>query len=220
IMAFIHPQSCECVKSELDLFAVPPTQTSIETGTWIEYNPVNSVAHGVPLEFQIQGTGQEYIDLANTLLYVAAKITKADGTDIDNTNAVGAVNLTLHSLFSEIDIKLNNTIITTTNNTYAYRAYLETVLSYGIEAKTSQLRAAGYYKDAPGHMEEGNPNDAQGRNTGIKARHALFADSRTVELIGKIHGDLFFTERYLPSECSLHVRLVRNRDAFCLMSGE
>src|SRR6185436_3207575 len=69
-------------------------------------------------------------------------------------------------------------------------------------------------------MEEGNPNDAQGRNTGIKSRHALFADSRTVELIGKIHGDLFFTERYLPSECSLHIRLVRNRDAFCLMSSE
>ena len=34
--AFVHRQSCEGVKSELDLFAVPPTQTSIEVGGWIE----------------------------------------------------------------------------------------------------------------------------------------------------------------------------------------
>ena len=35
-MAFVHPQSCEGVKSELDLFAVPPTQQSIDEGQWIE----------------------------------------------------------------------------------------------------------------------------------------------------------------------------------------
>ena len=219
-MAFIHPQSCECVKSELDLFAVPQTQTSIETGAWIQYNPVTALAHGVPIEFNILGTGQEYFDLANTLLYVSAKIIKADGTDIDNTNAVGPVNLTLHSMFSEIDIKLNDTMITTTNNTYAYRAYLETLVSFGSEAKASQLRSAMYYKDTANAMAEGNPHDANARNIGLKARHALFANSHTVEMIGKIHGDLFFTDRYLPSDCSLHIRLVKNKDAFCLMSDE
>ena len=39
-MAFVHPQSCECIKSELDIFAVPPTQTSIEHGQYVEYNPI------------------------------------------------------------------------------------------------------------------------------------------------------------------------------------
>ena len=29
VMAFVHEQSCECTKSELDLFSVPPTQTSM-----------------------------------------------------------------------------------------------------------------------------------------------------------------------------------------------
>jgi len=28
-MAFVHEQSCECTKSELDLFSAPPTQTSV-----------------------------------------------------------------------------------------------------------------------------------------------------------------------------------------------
>ena len=31
-MAFVDEQSCECTKSELDLFSVPPTQTSMESG--------------------------------------------------------------------------------------------------------------------------------------------------------------------------------------------
>lgn len=39
-MALIHPQSCPCVKSELDLFSVPPTQQSVEHGHWVEYHPV------------------------------------------------------------------------------------------------------------------------------------------------------------------------------------
>ena len=39
LMAFVHEQSCECTKSELDLFSVPPTQTSMEQGSWIEYHP-------------------------------------------------------------------------------------------------------------------------------------------------------------------------------------
>ena len=29
-MALVHPNSCECTKSELDLLGVPPTQTSVE----------------------------------------------------------------------------------------------------------------------------------------------------------------------------------------------
>ena len=65
-MAFIHQQSCEGVKSELDLFAVPPTQTSIDEGQWIEHQPMTSLDSGGPIEFVVPGTGDAYIDLANT----------------------------------------------------------------------------------------------------------------------------------------------------------
>ena len=71
-MAFISDQSCECLKSELDLFSVPPTQTSIENGTWVEYHPLTNVGDDSPIEFDVNGTGEDYIDLANTcLLYTS-----------------------------------------------------------------------------------------------------------------------------------------------------
>ena len=72
-MAFVHEDSCECVKTELDLFSIPPTQTSVENVNWIEYHPLTTVGDGSPIEVDIAGNGEDYIDLANTMLYVQAR---------------------------------------------------------------------------------------------------------------------------------------------------
>src|SRR5271163_2468301 len=218
-MAFIHPQSCECAKSELDIFLVPPTQTSTESGAWLEYNPISSIAEGTPIEFSISGSGQDYFDLANTQLFVHAQIQRANNTPINNTDEVAPVNLFLHSLFSEVDVKLNDTLVSSTNNTYAYRAYLESLLSYGPAAKNSHLTSALYYKDIAGHMEDADPHDAQTLNTGLKSRHALIDAGRMIDMIGSIHSDIFMQEKYLPSDVSLRIRLVRTKNEFCLMSS-
>ena len=218
-MAFIHHQSCECAKSELDLFAIPPTQTSIESGGFVEYNPISSLADGTPIEFVVNGSGQDYIDLANTQIYVRAEIVQANGGAIDANNHVGPVNLLLHSLFSEVDVKLNDTLVSSSNNTYSYRSYLETLLSYGPAAKNSQMTSALYYKDVATYMDENNPHDGTLHNTGLKKRHALFENGGVVDMMGAIHSDMFFQERYLPSDVGLRIRFVRNKNAFCLMSS-
>jgi hypothetical protein len=75
-MSLVHEHSCECTKSELDLFAVPGTQTAVESSSTVEYNPVSALAHLLPIEFNIVASGENYIDLNNTQLYVRLKITK------------------------------------------------------------------------------------------------------------------------------------------------
>src|SRR6266568_8913563 len=219
-MAFVHPESCECAKSELDIFSVPPTQTSVESGGVIEYNPISSLADGTPIEFIIGGSGHDYLDLANTQLYVRAKITRADGANIANNQNIGPVNLWLHSLFSEVDIKLNDTLVTSTNNTYAYRAYLETLLSYGPAAKKSQLTSSMYYKDTAGQMDETDLQANPAPNEGLKKRRDHLALSATVDMLGTIHSDLFFQDKYLPNDVTIRIRLVRAKDSFCLMSDD
>src|SRR5271163_1345586 len=138
-MAFIHQDSCLCTNSQLDLFSTPMTQTSVESGAWAEFNPVSAITDSMPVEFDINGTGTSYIDFAHTQLIVRAQILRGNGNAIDNTAHVAPCNLFLHSLFSEVDVKLNGTLISSSNNTYPYRAYLETLLSYGRDAKGSQL---------------------------------------------------------------------------------
>src|SRR6218665_4225288 len=213
-MAFVHPQSCECTKSELDLFIVPPTQTSIESGSYVEYNPIATISQGTPIEFSITGEEQDCLDLASTQLYVKAQIIKANNDPIDNNDNIGPTNLFLHSFFSEVDITLNDTLVTLSNNTYAYRSYLETLLSYGDAAKTSQLTSALYYKDVAGHMTHANPNDDAAQNTGFKKRSVLTNEGRVVDMLECIHSDLFFQDRLLPNDVNIKVRLVRNKDAF------
>jgi len=86
------------------------------------------------------------------MLHVKAKVTNENDTDLAAGAAVGPVNLFLHSLFSQVDISLNGTLITSSTNTYPYQAMIETLLSYGMDAKTSQLTSALYYKDKAGNM--------------------------------------------------------------------
>ena len=128
-MAFLHPQSREGVKSELDLFAVPPTQRSIDEAQWIEHQPITSI------EFVVPGAGDAYIDLANTYLFVRAKVIRGAGTNLADDTPVEPVNNWLHSLFSQVDVYLNDTQVTSSSNTYPFRAYVETLLSYGAKAK-------------------------------------------------------------------------------------
>ena len=56
------------------------------------------------------------------------------------------------------------------DSTYAYRSYLETLLSYGTNTKQSQLTCEMYYKDTVGHMEVTDIASAAATNTGFVAR--------------------------------------------------
>ena len=196
------------------------TQTSVESGSWAEFNPVSAISDSMPIEFDISGAGTSYIDLSQTQLVMRVQLLKGDGTAIDNNSHVAPCNLFLHSLFSEIDVKLNGTLITSSNNTYPYRAYIETLLSYGRDAKNSQLTSALYYKDIGGDagFEEGDPTLQAATNKGMVKRNSFFRNGEIVPLQGPLHVDLLFQDRYLPADVGIQLRLVRSKAAFCLMS--
>ena len=219
-MNFVHSKSQECIKTELDLFSVPPTQVSLEKAHWIDHQPVSSVSDGGPITFLSPGT-EDYVDLSKTVLVVRAKVTKANGTDLEADEKVGVVNNFLHSLFKQVDVFLKEKQVTQATGTYAYRAYLETLLNYGPAAKKSQLTAAMYYKDTAGKMNVADPTlpDANA-NHGLKKRYAFSKTSGVIEMAGPIFSDIFFTERLLLSFVDLKVVLNRNGNEFCLMASE
>ncbi len=71
---------------------VPATQTSVESGLYVNYHPVSSITGGAPIEFDVNATGEDYLDLANSLLHVRAKIVKINGDNLKAANTVGPVN--------------------------------------------------------------------------------------------------------------------------------
>ena len=222
-MAFVHDSSCECVKSELDLFNIPPTQTAIDSSQWIEHRPLTSLTGSAPVEFVVTGSGEEYIDLSETYLQVTAQILKSNDGDLvtKNTDAsdgadigIGPVNNWLHSLFSQVDVSLNERLVTSSTNTYPYRAYLETLLTYGPAAKKSHLTGSLWYKDTAGHMDS-----ATASNDGFTQRRKWIQNSRSVTMIGRPHVDLCFQDRLMLNGVDMKMRFVRSKDSFNLMGG-
>ena len=211
-MALVHPDSCECTKSELDLFAIPPTQTSVEHGYWEQKGLTSALTDQGPYEFSVSGAGDDYIDLADTYLFVEAQIVKTNGDDLDGGADVASVNLWMHSLFSDISVSLNEKLVSPPTSVYPYRAYIETLLSYGPAAKESQLTGVMWYKDTPGHQ-----NAITADNKGFTARKTLTEDSKKVQMMGKLHLDLFCQEKYLLNHVDLKIKLRRSRDVFALM---
>lgn len=212
-MAFLHPHSCECIKSELDLFALPSTQTSIENGEWIFYKPLSSLTDDAPIEFVVPGNGNDYLDLSQTMLHVTAKIVKQDDTPLGNDDKPAPVNNWMHSLFSQVEIYLNQKLISPPNNTYAYRAYIETLLNYGPEAKNSHLTCSLWYNDTAGQMD-----NLADENQGLSKRRSFTSKSSQVEMIGHVHADLFNQEKFLINGIEMKLKFVRSRDTFSLMA--
>ncbi|GFW69196.1 uncharacterized protein TNCV_1819501 [Trichonephila clavipes] len=136
-MAFTLKDGPECVKSELELFNLPGTQTVIQDGQWKQFHQLSNVFDNAPVEFHISGSAEDYIDLSQTQLYVKAKIVKVDNTPITKDDTIGPVNLFLHSLFSQVDVYLNDRVVFNSSNTYPYQSYIETLLNHGYDSKTS-----------------------------------------------------------------------------------
>jgi len=43
------------------------TETGTTRGSWVEYHPMTTVVDGSPIDFDISGTGEDYIDFGNTM---------------------------------------------------------------------------------------------------------------------------------------------------------
>ena len=102
-------KSTECSKSELDLFYVPPTQTAIEEGVYDDIQPHSSFNTSDVIRFDIVGDSAHFLNLAETEIHITGRILqKGSESGIESKTKLGPVNNFLHSLFSQINISINN----------------------------------------------------------------------------------------------------------------
>ena len=109
-------------------------------------------------------------------------------------------------------------MITASTNTYPYRAMMETPFSYGEDAKCSQLTSALFFKDQANRMDSVNLADDAANDCQLK-RRAFGLKSRTFDMMGRLHVDIFFQDRYMINEVGVKIKLTRSRDDFCLMGA-
>ena len=150
----VHKDSKDRNSSSLDLFLLPPAQSSFQKGKSIDCHPITSLSDGEPREFKVSESGKEFLDLAQSYLYLKVKVSKADGSNLDDTSKVGFANYPITSLFNQVDIILGGKSIFSAANTYAHHSILEVLLNYDKEAAESQLVCGLFCKDTAGQMTE------------------------------------------------------------------
>lgn len=215
-MAFLHTHSQESASSALDLWALPGSQTGVLEGNYMHYQPVAPLEDSSCVEFNVTPSANEYLDLAHCMLYVKCKIVASNGSDITEAAKadVGPVNNLLHSMWSQCDVLLNNKLVSQSGHAYHYRAYLSNLLNYGMEAKDGHLTTGLWYEDTAGKHD-----DKTEANIGFAKRKTLTENSKTLELLGGIHSDIFNQEKYLLNNVHLQLKLYRAKDSFALMSS-
>lgn len=201
-----------CTTSALDLFVEPAVSASVDRTIWCTYQPLSSLESG-PIEFYCAGSDNEYLDLSKTCLQLKAKVVHGDGSSLLATDDVSTTNLFLHSLFSKVDVFLNDVPVTDSIPTYPFKAYLQTLVNYGSDAKGSQLITQMYHKDPITTVAA-----MQVDGHGYVKRKSAIALSKSVELLGRLHVDLFNQERYMLNNVSMKVSLNRASTAFALIS--
>ena len=167
------------------------------------------------IELAVKGANDLYLDLNNSRLHVLAKITKADGTNID-ANTAGLINMTLHSMFRDIGLELKGRNVGDTSQLYPYRSHLETLLNFYKKTQETCLLCESWTKDTTEHM---GVTTVGRNNTGLNARAATFARSIVIELIGRPHLDVFNQERLIPPKRDLHLKLMPSANNFLCKSA-
>lgn len=212
-VTMIATTSCECSLGATELFASIPVQTSILHRTVVDLYPTGNVNDDGPIDFLAPACDEEYTDLDHTL-EIECKIVKADGSNLDADDLVGFVNCPLHAMFSQIDVWIAETLVTSSSNTYPYQAYLEKILSYDEAALKSQFSAELFDKDTPGFMDSLTAD-----NDGFTKRREYTKLSKSVVLRGSLHIPFLRQEKLLLNKCDLRIMLTPNNRRFYLMSA-
>ena len=204
----------DCTLSDTDVFTPPFVQKDINHGIFEDVFPISKLNDNGPIEFNIENSTEKFIDLANSFIKFKIQVLKHDVTNLEAEDVVVPINYSIGSMFNQVDVNLGGTTISSSNNLYSYRAYVEALLNYGKDAKKSQLQMGMYFKDPAGKFEVLNAD----RNKSFEEKTNYFGNSKIVDISGQIHCDIFNQGRLILNGVPLKITLHRNRSAFLFMS--
>lgn len=92
-----------------------------------------------------------------------------------------------------------------------FRAYIENCLNFEVESANQHLDGVVWKMDTAGQF------DSFAGNTAGLARGMLFHQGETVDLIGRLHVDMFNTSKYLLNNVDFGLTLELNSPNFYLM---
>ena len=140
----------------VDYFKLPPTDLTGQKVQYIEYQPLTS---GTPVRFEIQDE-VNFIDLSRSYFRVTVKFQTAAGGELQTASHVFLARSGVHSMFKQINVWLNKTLLSPQSDMYAWKSDIGIILNYTPEEADDVLYCSGAYKagDFPNPVTANNLN--------------------------------------------------------------
>lgn len=126
----------------------------------------------------------------------------------DVPSAIIPVDNVLHSMWSDVEVYMNNTKVNDSNRKYMYRAYIEAILNNSNATKIFQLQSTGFYGD---HGNKDMFHTFTG-NHGMEHRYNKFKGNKFVEMNGFLHDDVMGVSASIVNAVRTDIKLYPNQD--------
>ena len=207
-----HEQD-DLTEEALDLHASLGVDTSLDKGNDVIYHSVSSISNSGPIEFLIPRDEECCFILDQTRLFGHFTVTKgSDASNVEATDKVFLANNYASNLFSQAEVYINGTQVCdlTTADSYPFKNFIQTELSYDVESKMCQLRSEGYFLETEDEIEKSDPTG----NASLEKRRKIILDQKKVYFCTRLGADIMYTDKYLPPNVDIKIKLIRNKSSF------
>ena len=212
----------EITSSKYDLFGPLHVDKSVQKSHTLTYYPTSSTDSMGPFSFDIPADPGKFTDIETLRLHGRMRIRKktAKGEeDLTEDDKISTVNNIFDSLWSAVKVMVNEKEINDPSSRwYAYKAYLEKLLSYSKSTKENILNSKGFIQDTAGEYDNVGSESEISSNKGFLDRQKMFEKSQWVYFCSNLHTDITTIRRVIPPNIRLSLTFERNSDEFCLLS--
>ena len=167
----------------LDLFKMPPTDLSMASSREVRLNPVTTGTN--PISFELKPIA-DFIDLDRCYVEVELTLKLTNTNNVVQATRIQLANNLAHTLFKQISVRLNGTLLSPQTNTYHYLAMLQTMLDNDKEDGKNLLAPQGWYNclDVPSDTDA-DEITADQQNPGHDDFKAL-SDSKKLLILNRV----------------------------------
>ena len=193
-------------------------ETGLIDGSNVIYHSVSPIANTGPVEFLVPRDNECSFILNQTRLSGYFIVESDDGKEIKEADNVSLVNHFTACLFSQVEVYLNGTQICdlSSANSYPWRMFIQSYLSYSDAVKNSYLAAEGFYESKPEEASMTNFENLS-ETKGLQLRQKIILQKSKVYFNARLGVDLFYSDRFLPPNIDIKIKLIRNKETFGLL---
>ena len=215
-MSFILDKSKEGFDERLNVFTVPPVETAMQQIYVKEYRAIGQISKGSTIEFDVQNNSSDYIILKDIYLNLWLDILDDKDVKIKPTHKVTYTNLPSASVFRQVDVQIQQQVITSSvGPNYPYKAMLDTLLYTGKNDQLTWLSLGGYTKDTAGNLDDFRPNSTA--NGGLSTRYTKSRHGKATSYKTKLFVDILQQDRLLLNGLPINIKLYPALDKFALV---